>query len=240
MKQVLLCLLISLVSPQLAASLVTFEFSGVFDRVTDNKSILPNDIGIGTEFKGFFTYNYDPSLKENKSFENDPTVAFYPVISNSFAEFGNLNIEGDTRFSSNTVQIWDDRLSGGRLMDLFWISPGLDYSPPFNLGIGNTLTASYTFSLWDYSADFIQGDILPKPEDIVLADFDRTSFSIFAMNHDEFNDYNSGKRTDWTYVRLEGGITSLRQVVAPVSEPSTIFIFILSICIFLRLRPCSQ
>lgn len=236
MKQLLLVLLMCFASPYVSASLVTFEFTGVFERVTDNKSTLPNNIGVGTEFRGYFTYNYDPILKESRSFEDDPNISFFPVVTNTFVEFDNLKVEGDSRFHPNSVQIWDDRVSAGRLTDLFWISSGLDYSPPFNLGIGNTLTASYTFSLWNYSGNFIQDDILPAPDSIVLPNFDRSSFSIFAMNHDEFREYNEGKRADWTHVRLEGGITGLRQTTLPVNEPSSIFLLLFSICMLLRWR----
>ncbi|HEY9200005.1 MAG TPA: hypothetical protein VIQ81_00285 [Gammaproteobacteria bacterium] len=200
-----------------AATITTFMFSGVIDRVVDDNTVLNGEISIGTEFTGYFTYNYDRSIPENSSFSDDPTVAFYPVITDTRLYIGGLFIEGDNRHMPRSVQIWNDKDSGWPHMDAFSISSGLDYSPPFNLGSGNTLTASYTASFWDTSGNLIDSDILPSPEQIAMQNFDRNSFSITALNHDEYRAYNDGLATDYTSLHIYGDILTVQTVPLPAA-----------------------
>jgi len=206
-----------------AASVTTFMFTGVVNSITDKSSVLNGEVSVGTAFTGYFTYRYDPSIPEASSFSGDPTVAFYPVITDTRLDIGGLSIESTVSSGNTTqkVQIWDNKNSGWPHMDAFSVSSGLDYTPPFNLGSGK-VTASYTASFWDTSGTLISSDILPSPEQIVMSNFDRNSFSFIGLNHDQYWAYQDGLATSYTSLHINGNILTVQAIqTVPVPEAST-------------------
>ena len=184
--RIITLILLSYFTMSVKASIITYKFDGVVSYIKDDSSIVANEIELSTPFTGYFTYNYDTTIPEQSSFINDPTTAFYPVISDTKFYIGNYLVEGRTEGSyPKSVQIWNDRDDSWPPMDLFSISSGLDYDPPFDLGEGNTLTTSFTLSLYDSTATVFEKLVLPSPEQINLNYCDRISFGMLAVNHDQ-------------------------------------------------------
>jgi hypothetical protein len=187
------------------AATISYAFTGVLDRITDDFNILTGQFSVGDTFQGSFSYI--TNAPEASNTVNDPTLAIYSVVTECRVNINGYVFEGDA--SPGFLQIWDDRASGSNIVDTISASSPLDFTPPIpGMGPGQ-IVASSKINLFDYTNTALSSIQVPTGV-INLSDFDYHGFSALQLNTD----------TDEVF-HLNGVITSLE----PVPIPATAWLF---------------
>ncbi len=185
---------------RLDAQVVSFNFSGTINTVSDPNSVLPNDITTGIAYSGTVTYN---TANLQDAFPADPNNGVYRFEGAALNDFNMTVTLGSHSITVNPspslphyIQAY---LVSDHLLDYGSREPRLDGSqPPGSLG-----DWSANVTLWDSTKSALTSDALPVASP-TLSKFNNPLFSFSANNG-----------TDTFYVA--GPLAS----ITPVPEPAT-------------------
>ena len=194
------------------ATIISYNFSGHINYISDNYNLIGNSIISGDSFNGSFSYDTEGT---KSPYLNDPTVAIYYASLGSSVNISKYTFDYNVgNYGPDYVQVWDNRDIGiGQITDSFSYTSPLSYNPPIQDSFGS-MFSQMSVMLFDNSHT-VNSD-LSIPSSLDLSSYNARMFSVTGVT----------QLSAQTYY-LSGNIETLIQEheSAPVPEPSTILLF---------------
>jgi hypothetical protein len=178
-------------------------FSGYIDEIGAPQYVL-DEIGIGTKFEGYFSYDSDSPVFGDLSTDPNTTAYRDPSFAINLVFFGKSN---DYHFATSmnpmaACYIWVSNNSEGQDTIQFW------RNAPFTEFIAGIIPNEVALNLWDSSGTAFDDTSLPTKFN--FEDFDSSGFWVEATDDPQ------------NALRIFGHFESLE--VQPVPEPSTMLL----------------
>lgn len=191
------------------ASLITYQFNGTLNTVTDSHGLLHGEFQPGNSFSGTLAYRTD--VAEGPTTLSDPTVAIYAAVVAFRVSVNGFVFEGSSASLPGYLQVWDDRAVGSSTVDALTFSSPLDYTPPIGAMGPGTVVGSANLNLFDFTHSASRNGT-NVPTEFDLSQYGSSLFSALQLNVDN----------DLAF-HLNGRITSFSSV-STVPEPTSLLL----------------